>query len=583
MKQFLKFTFASCLGFLLSFFTICIIVAIVIVATVTGFSSKQITVAPNSVLKIEFNGVLKEQAGDMSFFDAWSSTNITELGIHDIIKSIQHAKTDENIVGIWLQMDLFSAGNASISEIRDALVDFKESGKFIIAYGDNYTQQLYYLATVADKIFIHPSGTIELKGLASKPIFFKNALQKVGVDMQVVKVGDYKGAPEMYTNNAMSDENKAQTKNIINQLWRKMCTNIASERNISIEQIESLVEKSVMFAPTKSYVTEGLVDSLLYPDELVSYFKTHIDSTYNEEEQMVSYGDYIVLASQNKSNNNKIAVLYANGGIDDGDIEGIDSEELSKLLSETRKDSSIKAVVLRINSPGGSAFGAERIWRETSLFKGVKPLVVSMGDYAASGGYYIATQADSIFSNTETLTGSIGIFGIIPNFSKISEKFGITYDPQTTHTLADFPSFTRDMTTYERNILERYITDNYQLFLHRCSEGRSITKAALLPLAGGRVWTGSDALTHGLVDKIGGLQQAIQSAARMASITSYEVEHLPKKKTVWESMLEDTTIQIQSLLTKNIPLHEYRLIRSFIDNKTRIIIQARMEENSEIW
>lgn len=324
MKQFLKFTFASCLGFLLSFFTICIIVAIVIVATVTGFSSKQITVAPNSVLKIEFNGVLKEQARDMSFFDAWSSTNVTELGIHDIIKSIQHAKTDENIVGIWLQMDLFSAGNASISEIRDALVDFKKSGKFIIAYGDNYTQQLYYLATVADKIFIHPSGTIELKGLASKPIFFKNALQKVGVDMQVVKVGDYKGAPEMYTNNAMSDENKAQTKNIINQLWQKMCTNIASERNISIEQIESLVEKSVMFAPTKSYVTEGLVDSLLYPDELVSYFKTHIDSTYNEEEQMVSYGDYIVLASQNKSNNNKIAVLYANGGIDDGDIEGID-------------------------------------------------------------------------------------------------------------------------------------------------------------------------------------------------------------------------------------------------------------------
>ncbi len=583
MKQFLKFTLASCLGFLLSFIAISIISVLVLTAAIAGFSSSEkVAVSPNSVLKIELQGILMEQVREIPFYDSWSES-ITEHGLHDITASIRAAKTDNNIVGIWLQIDLFSAGYASINEIRDALTDFKESGKFIVAYGDNYSQELYYLATVADEIFIHPSGSLEWKGLASKPVFFKNTLDKLGISMQVVKVGDYKGAPDAYTRTSMSDQNKLQTGSILNQFWNKMRNVTATERNIPAMQLDEYASASMVFAPTKGYVNKGLVDSLLYADELIAYFQSRIDSSFNEEKQVVSYSNYLLTKTNNTQKKDKIAVLYVNGGIDDGSIDGIDSKKLAKLLATTRKNNDIKAVVLRINSPGGSAFGAERIWRETSLYKGVKPLVVSMGDYAASGGYYIATQADTIFSQAETITGSIGIFGIIPNLSGLSEKIGVSYDVQSTHALADFPSLTREMTEHERMIMEKYITENYNLFLKRCYEGRSMTPSKTLSVAGGRVWTGSDALHHGLVDKIGGLQQAIQSAADLASITTYEIEYLPKKKNMWDSLLEDTQIRIQSFFAKGIPLNEYKLIRMFIDNKAAMTIQARMEENFEIW
>lgn len=583
MKKFLKLTLASCLGFTLSSLLFIGMFILVLVFGMGGISSsKKIEIVEHTVLHIELEGTLSEQTRETPFYDSWSNDGkIT--GLHELIETINTAKEDDNIAGIWLDMGFISAGNASIAELRKTLENFKKSEKFIVAYGENYSQQMYYLATVADKIFVHPSGSIELKGLASQPVFLKNTLSKLGINMQVVKIGDYKGAPEMYTRTTMSDENKLQTSSLLKQLWLTMRNTIADSRKISPTDVDMYAKKSSLFTPTQNYIAMNLADSLLYPDEMLNYFKTRIDSSFNEETQLTTAFDYKNSWTDKKENKEKIAIIYADGGIDDGSMEGIDSEKLAELLAESRKDENIKAVVLRINSPGGSAFGSEKIWRETSLYKGSKPLIVSMGDYAASGGYYIATAADSIFTQAETLTGSIGIFAIIPDFSQLSEKLGFNYDVQKTHDLADFPSLTRQLTQQERQVLEKYIHTGYQLFLKRCYEGRSMDEREIEKVASGRVWTGADAVSNGLADKIGGLQNAIESASLLAGVSTYDIIHLPKKKSMWEEILDESTIRMQSFFTPGMPINEYRFIRLFVKEKMNMVIQARMEQNLEVW
>ncbi len=586
MKEFFKFTFASCLGFLLSFIIVNLLLFSIIIGSIHSFSSSSaVNIAPNSVLHIELQGVIAEQPQEIPFYDTYSN-RIRNINLHDLIKSIQQAKDDDNIIGIVIEAGILSSGYATIQEVREALEQFKLTNKFIYAYGNVYSQATYLLSSVADSLFIHPSGNIDIKGLSSQPIFFKNTLSKLGINMQVIKLGDYKGATETFTRTNLSEENRKQTNWLLAQFWDDFKFTVSASRNIPPEDIDNLATQSMIFVPAREYIKNKLVDNIMYPDELEVFLKNRIGEDFDPEQNLIKWQDYNTSDGQNKKtkvSKDLIAVIIANGGIDDGSTDGIDSKKLSKLLAKQRKDKDTKAVVLRINSPGGSAFGAEQIWREVFLYKGEKPIIVSMGDYAASGGYYIATAADSIFVQQQTITGSIGIFGIIPDFANLSDKLGISYDVVKTHKLADFPSFTRALTPEERLILEQYMLTTYNLFLQRCTEGRNMQIEQLLPLAGGRVWSGNDAVKNGLADKIGSLQDAINAAASMANIENYEVVHLPKKKTWWEILMDDSSNLVESMLTKGLPLEQYRLIKQYTENNINMVIQARTQDMLIVW
>lgn len=540
MKDFIKYTFASLLGVVLAG----IVFTILGIITMTGMiasSDTETTVNENSVFFLDLNGTLSERVEDNPF-QAFMDEEFQAYGLDDILTSIKKAKEHENIKGIYLQTASLETSFASLEEIRHALADFKESGKFIVAYADQYTQNMYYLASIADKVIVNPQGSISWHGLASQTVFFKDLLKKVGVDMQIFKVGTYKSAVEPFIATEMSEANREQITAFLNSIWEQLLTDISASRNISKETLNQYADQLTELQQAEDYVNMGLADTLMYKDGVLSYLKELSGREADESLRTLSLEEMTNVrrnVPKDKSGN-IIAVYYAFGGIDDSTSpeEGINSQKVIKDLRKIREDETIQALVLRVNSPGGSAYGSEQIWHEIELMKAEKPVIVSMGDYAASGGYYISCNADCIVADPTTLTGSIGIFGMIPNMEELlTDKLGLHFDVVKTNKFADMGDISRPFNADERAAMQSYINNGYRLFVKRCADGRGMTTEAIEKIAEGRVWTGSAAKELGLVDELGGLDKAIQIAAEKAGVEAYSIINYPEKESAFSSLL----------------------------------------------
>ena len=542
MKDFLKMTFATVTGLLVTGF-ILIILGTISVAGMLMSTDTEVKVANNSVLRIDLKGVITERY-EASPFDELFQGDIPTTGLDDILNSIKKAQTNDKIKGIYLNAEGFACGTASLQEIRNALQDFKTSGKFIVAYGGSYTQGAYYLASVADKVIANPSGVIAWHGISANTMFLKEALKKIGVDMQIFRVGTYKSAVEPFIASEMSPANREQTMAFASSIWNQIVKDVAASRNISEEQLNKLADKNMDFQKAEEYVKAGLVDTLMYKDQVLTYLKMLTSTSNGDKLATISVSEMKNVKDVAKNNSsNAIAVYYAFGEIDNmGSTsfdEGINSEKVILDLRKLREDKNIKAVVLRVNSPGGSAYGSEQIWREVALLKEAKPVVVSMGDYAASGGYYISCTADWIVAEPTTLTGSIGIFGMIPDVSGLVKgKLGITVDGVKTNELADLGRMDRPFNEAERALIQNMVNEGYELFTKRCSEGRQIPIDELKKIAEGRVWTGAMAKELKLVDQLGGLNEAIAVAAKRANLDGYRTISFPMAKDKFTLLLD---------------------------------------------
>ena len=551
--DFVKHIFATIIGVLVTFVIIFVVFLVFIGALVQQSTSQSAAIVPdNSVLYMSLDHEIVEKTesnpfGDLNIPGYGASKSI---GLNDILKRIQAAKEDDNIKGIYLNPSTINVGFASLKEIRDALVDFKTSKKFIVAYSEMYSQKAYYLASVADKIYVNPEGAIDFRGLSSSVVFMKDALDKLGVEMQVVKVGTYKSAVEPFLLNEMSSANREQVTSYLNSIYASFLTDIAEGRKISTDSLDRIAD-AFLVRNAEDAVKYKFVDAKLYKDELLDEIKDRLKVEKDKDISAVSLLTYSPKEKENSSKN-KIAVLYAYGNIVDGEgITGdIGGDKLSRQLRKLRKDDDIKAVVLRVNSPGGSALASDIIWREVELTRKVKPVMVSMGDYAASGGYYIAAAADSIFAEKGTLTGSIGVFGMIPNFKGLlNDKLGIHIDEVSTGKFSNLMSdMDRPMTAEERSIVQLEVDRIYNTFMKRVADGRKISVQRVDSIGQGRVWTGNQALELGLVDKIGNVQRAVQAAAYKAKLADYAIVELPEKEDPFSSILSTSKEKIKTWL-----------------------------------
>ena len=579
MKDFIKFTFASVLGVVLAgiIFTI---LGIVTMVGMVASSDTETVVKENSIFVLDLEGTLSERVQDNPFQTLMGEEN-QAYGLDDILASIQKAKDNEDIKGIYLQTAFLETSFASLEEIRHALLDFKESGKFIVAYADQYTQDMYYLASVADKIIINPQGSISWHGLASQLIFYKDLLKKVGVEMQIFKVGTYKSAVEPFIATEMSDANREQVTAFMASIWGRLLEDVSASRNIPVETLNKLADEMMDLQPAETYIANGLADTLLYKDGVLDYLKGISGREADESLRTLSLAEMknVKRNTPLDKSGNIIAVYYAFGGIDDSTSpeEGINSEKVIKDLRKLREDETVKAVVFRVNSPGGSAYGSEQIWREVVLLKEKKPVIVSMGDYAASGGYYISCAADYIVADPTTLTGSIGIFGMFPNMEELlTDKLGLHFDIVKTNKFADMGTLARPFNSDEKAAMQNYINNGYKLFVKRCADGRGMSVEAIEKIAEGRVWTGATAKELGLVDELGGLDKAIEIAAQKAEVEAYSLLTYPSKEGFFSSLMnEGKNNYIEGQLMET--LGESYSSLKFIQNvKDMDRIQARM-------
>lgn len=541
MKDFLKFTLATVTGIVISS-VVLFFISILVVFSMVSSSESETQVRKNSVMMLDLNGTLAERSQENPL-DLIMKDDYKTYGLDDILSSIKKAKENEDIKGIYIQATSLGAGFASLEEIRNALKDFKESGKFVVAYGDAYTQGLYYLSSVADKVLLNPQGMLEWRGLAATPMFFKDLLKKVGVEMQVFKVGTYKSAVEPFISTEMSAANREQINVYLSSIWGQITSAVAESRNLSVEALNKEADRMLMFYPAEESVKNGLVDTLIYKNDVRDYLKNLAGIDKDDNMPILDIQDMINVKKNvpRDKSGNVIAVYYAYGEIDGGSSastdEGINSEKVIKDLRKLKDNENVKAVVLRVNSPGGSAYGSEQIWYAVNQLKKEKPVIVSMGDYAASGGYYISCNADTIVAEPTTLTGSIGIFGMMPNAKGLTEKLGVSFDVVKTNPYADFGNLTRPMNDGEKGLMQMYVNNGYELFLTRCSDGRGISMEKLDKIAQGRVWTGSTAKELGLVDELGGLDKALEIAIAKAGVDAYTVMSYPKKEGFLESLM----------------------------------------------
>lgn len=527
------------------FFTLIILLVIMfsIAGSVTD-SEKSFKIEDNSLLKISLSGKIIEQSVENPFNFSIPGmpldTEIENQGLDDILLAIKKAKTNPQIKGIYLESKTLDAGFVTSEEIRDALTDFKKSGKYIIAYADNFDKREYFISSVADKVFLNPEGLMNFGGLASTPVFYKKAMDKIGVKMEIFRVGTFKSAVEPFTSTEMSKESRMQTSEFLNGIWGHMLSKISESRGISIENLNKIADNNTLFESAKDMVSLKLVDSLLYKSEVLNHLsEIHGVKDYNDL-KVVTVADLITVPEKDvKYDQDKIAVLYAEGEIYDSGSEGIVSGKLIKEIENIKKDDKIKAVVLRVNSPGGSAFASEQIWKALFDLKKTRPLVVSMGDYAASGGYYISSCANKIIASDNTLTGSIGIFGTFPIIDGLTNKIGIDFDVVKTNELSDIGNLTRPMTNLEKAKIQKYIERSYDLFIDRCATGRKMDRKNILDIAQGRVWTGAKAVKLGLVDETGGLNKAIDAAAKLGKAKNYRLVYYPSKKNFLTMFMEE--------------------------------------------
>lgn len=551
MGQFFKFMFASCLGVILAGILLTLI-GVGVVTQLASQADKHKTVQPNTVLHLTLDQPVPEQTNnlDMNPFDL---KNQYVLGLNDMIGAIRQAKTDDRVQGIYLDLKQVVVGPATSKALRQAIDDFKSSGKFVYAYGEYYMQGSYYLASVADKVYLNPLGDLDFRGYSIIQPYFKKMLDKIGVDMQVTYAGNFKSATEPFRLEKMSPENRTQVREFIESLYDSFLADISASRKKSVEELENIADGWKMRNPEDA-VNLGLVDHAGYEDEVLGDIRSRLGLEEDDKIPMMKLADYAKSkgSGQDYSAKDRIAVVYAEGSIVDGKASPgtIGDDQYVKWLRSIRKDDKIKAVVLRVNSPGGSALASENIWRELSLIKETgKPVVVSMGDYAASGGYYISCMADSIYAEPNTLTGSIGVFNLMPNAEILfEEKLGITFDTVKTGEFSTSLTPFYSWTDSERKIMQQDVDDIYETFLQRVASGRGMTRDEVHQVAQGRVWTGQRAVELGLVDDIGGLDKALQTAAYLAGVEKYRTREFPAVKEpiqqfIEEFMEEDEAVQ----------------------------------------
>lgn len=574
MKHFWKYTLATITGVVI-ISVVGFFIMMGIFGAIASSSEAPVKIKEPSVYELELKGQLVDRSEDDPFTAAFASAMgqdaVQMIGLDDVLANIQKAKNDSLVKGIYLRGGQLMGGIASIKEIRDALVDFKSTGKFILAYADNYVQSNYYLASVADKILLNPQGMVDFRGIASELMFLKNTLDKLGVEMQVVKVGTYKSAVEPYIATQMSDANREQVTAYTRSIWNTMLNDLSTARAISVEQLNAYADEMMTFQPAEKLLAYRMVDSLVYANEADSVLNSYV-----KDYKKLSHSSMTRVEDTSKFSKDKVAVIFAVGAIDDGTGSGIVSEKLVRTIHEAANDNLVKSVVFRVSSPGGSAYGSEQIWHALMELKKKKPLIVSMGDYAASGGYYISAPADTIVAQPNTITGSIGIFGLIPNIDGLNKKLGLSYDVVKTNAMSDAPSLNRAFRPEERALMQAYVDRGYELFVKRCADGRSKTSDEIKAIAEGRVWTGEEALKLGLVDVLAGLDEAIEIAADKAGLTEYNVKEFPAKEDFQTRLLKSLGEEAETRLLKIRLGEHYQLLHHLRTIQQMNGIQARL-------
>jgi len=542
MKQFFKFVFASTVGTLLAL-GILFIIGLILMNILVNQVNQPPIIAANSVLELNFNKTIPEQTNNLEI-NPFDFNQAAVLGVHDYIDLIERAKTDDAIEGIYLSASSIPAGFATLTQIRDALVDFSESDKFIVAYAPSYSQAAYYLASTADTVYLHPLGEVDLRGFAATVPFFTNMLEKIGVDMQVFYAGKFKGATESYRLTALSDENRQQIREYLNQMYAEYLEDISFSREIPVSELRAFANAYAGWDSKKTLDAE-LVDVIGYADDAQNMMRRRLGLEKEDKVKLVSANRYFSsdASKTDYSIRDRVAIIYAEGAIVDGEGENgmIGAEKYQDIIRRVRRDDRVKAVVLRVNSPGGSAMASETLWRELELLEEAgKPLVISMGDYAASGGYYLATAGDTILAQENTLTGSIGVFSIIPSFEELmNDKLGITFDTVKTGRFSTGISTLFDLSEAEGEVLQEHTIRTYRFFMQRVAESRGLTIEQVDSIAQGRVWTGVRAEELGLVDKIGDLEEAIATAAYMAGLEKHRPLEYPRVKDPMEQLMEE--------------------------------------------
>lgn len=541
MKAFLKYTLAVIVGVYISAF-ILFLAAAGMIGSMLVLQETPVNLENHTFLALKLDGTLTERS-EHTPFDKLLGSTFTNYGLDELVEAIDKAGQHPSVTGIYLQVGQFDAPLASLQELRTTLERFRKTGKPIIAYGDNYSQGAYYLASVSNRVVLNPVGSVDWKGLSVQPFFYKDFLQKLGVDIQVFRVGNYKSAVEPYLREDMSEENRLQYKALIESMWQQVASDVSRSRKIPTDSLNRFASEGIFFASAEEFLRTNLVDTLLYRDQVRNYLQQLTHSVEEKEApRFISYQEMLrIPPPKNRKEENQIAIYYAYGEIDGitSAADGIRSEKVIQDLRTLQEDTPVKAVVLRINSPGGSAFGSEQLWKAVSDLNKVKPVVVSMGDYAASGGYYMSAPASAIVAQPTTLTGSIGIFGVIPCFEQTGKKLGIQADRVTTHPHSDLYSVTRPLSLSEERLMQKMLERGYDLFLTRCAEGRKMSKEKVNQVAQGRVWTGAKAKELNLVDQLGGISQALEIAAQKAKIKEYSLTKYPEEKSFFQSLLEE--------------------------------------------
>lgn len=581
MKQFFKMMFASALGTLVAVGIISILSIFVIAGFIGSLGSASSYIpAKNTVYKITLEGGLTDNEIDNPFTSLWGKAPKT-YSLTSLIECIETAKYNSNIQGIYLETGNIYTGSANLQALRRSLIDFKESGKFIIAYADSYTQGGYFLSSVADEVYLNPQGLLEITGVASHSIFYKGMLDKIGTQMEVFKVGTYKGAVEPFILDKLSDANREQIQSYTSSIWKNITQGIAESRNISVEDINRFANEGLIFAEPEKAVDYKFIDALKYKSDAENRIKELAGQNGNKLKTAGT--DKIKnIKTFTRDSENQIAILYAEGEIVADsptsiyDTEMRITEKLAEELIKLKNDDKIKAVVLRVNSPGGSAYVSEQIWHQVVELKTEKPVIVSMGSVAASGGYYISCAADKIVAESNTLTGSIGVFAVIPNVTGTLKKVGISTDVVKTNTYTDLLDISRPFRDDERRLLQAYVERTYDLFLTRCSDGRGLSKEDINKVGQGRVWTGDQALENGLIDKIGGIDTAIELAAELANLEYYSIKKITSSKDIWKDFLEKQIGDIKLSLIKSSLGEDYEYLQTIQNMRSASGIQARI-------
>jgi len=581
MKQFFKIAFATVLGIFLSW--IIFIFIIVGISSAMSGGEDEMIISDNSVLELDLSVTISDKLDDDPFamLDVLGSDYKKPLQLLTILESIEKAKSDPKIKGIAITSGIITTGSAQLSEIRNKLIEFKKSGKFIVAYSDIYTQKAYWLSSVSDTIFLNPVGTLEFKGLAAEITFYKDFQDKYGVKFDVIRHGKFKSAVEPYLTNKMSDANKLQTSKLLNSVWDTYLNDISKSRNISIEKLNQIADNRIADLPTGAK-NSGLVDRLAYEDEFIASVNNALGKNSGSKLEFVEIYDYKKVKTENKKEftRDKIAVIYAEGIIFYFDGQGSKSvkpKEMAKAIKQIRKDNNIKGVVLRVNSPGGSALASDLIWRELELLKKEKPYVVSFGNVAASGGYYIACGAEKIYAQDNTITGSIGVFGRLPNAEQAAKNIGIVSEVVSTNKHAFDFSLIKGASPEIKDLILKGVEGTYKIFVNRVSEGRKMKFEDVDAIGQGRVWSGKDAIEIGLVDELGGLQKAIDYVAKKVKLENYRIVSFPEKEDDFEKIMKSLSTEArQSLIKVELGEEAYRIYSSFNSFNNQEGLQMRM-------